>query len=310
MDDCCMLEPDIPVVAHPNMRKGSVLCLTGQQLHHMAYTDWGNPNNPRVLVCVHGLTRNGRDFDALATVLSDEYRVICPDIAGRGRSDWLIDKSAYAIPTYVGHIVTLLAQLGAEQVDWLGTSMGGLMGMSLAAMPNTPIRRLILNDIGPVLPKRALSRIGEYVGLAPAFANEALAETYLRKICEGFGPLTDAQWKHLTTYSMQHDEDGFKVSYDPAIGDAMRASLNDADVVLWDIYDQIHCPTLVIHGCESDLLQPQTVVGMAQRGPLAQCVEIPETGHAPMLMSADQIEYVRSFLDDVAGEPVPVHHFR
>lgn len=296
--ECCISEAK-PQAMPTEVRSSSVQCLTNGQLHRMAYTEWGDSANRRVLVCVHGLTRNGRDFDVLARALGKYYRVICPDVAGRGKSDWLNDKGAYVVPCYVGHMITLLARLDVAQVDWLGTSMGGLIGMVLASMPSSPIRCLTLNDVGPVLPESALRRISEYVGLAPVFANEAVAEAYLRRICGGFGALTDTQWRHLTTHSLRCDPDGMRMGYDPSIGDVMRSELIKADVEMWDTYDRIHCPTLVIHGMESDLLLPHVVAEMAQRGPLAQCIHIANTGHAPMLMDIDQIERVHAFLEEV-----------
>ncbi|WP_254048247.1 alpha/beta fold hydrolase [Uliginosibacterium sp. TH139] len=282
----------------PDMRRGSVQCLTSGQLHRMAYTEWGRPDNPRVLICVHGLSRNGRDFDVLAAALSCDYRVLCPDIAGRGDSDWLVDKSAYAVPSYVPHLLSLIARLDVERVDWLGTSMGGLIGMALAAMPGNPIRRLILNDVGPVLSAVALTRIGDYVGRAPHFLALEEAERYLRGVCPGFGPLSDAQWRQLTLNSLRPEGNGWRMHYDPAIGDAMRAQPLKTDMLLWPMYDAITAPTLVLRGVDSDLLSHATAEAMTRRGPCARHVEIAANGHAPMLMDPAQIGIVREFLVD------------
>ncbi|GAB2879046.1 alpha/beta hydrolase [Uliginosibacterium flavum] len=303
---CCWSKLKSLFGASPGMRESGVQCLTSGQLHHMAYTEWGDPANPRVLLCVHGLTRNGRDFDELARALSRDYRVICPDVAGRGQSDWLANKNDYAVQVYVQHMLILLARLDVAQVDWLGTSMGGLIGMGLAALPDTPIRRLILNDVGPVLSAPALSRIGEYVGRAPLFASVEAAEQYLREVGPGFGKLSDDQWRALTVSGLRRDADGWRMRYDPAIGEVMRASPLKTDMLLWPMYDAIRAPTLVLRGVDSDLLTHTTAEAMSQRGPRAHIVEIAETGHAPMLMCAGQIEIVRNFLLEAPESSDPV----
>lgn len=278
------------------MRRRSVQCLGSGGLYDMSYVEWGVADNPRVLVCVHGLTRNARDFDDLARAMLGEYRVVCPDVAGRGHSDWLKLASDYVVPHYVSAMVTLLARLDAQAVDWVGTSMGGLVGMGLAAQADTPIRRLVLNDVGAVIPAMALSRIGEYVGRAPVFASLADAEAYIRKVSADFGALSDAQWRHLTEHSVKPDGAGFVMRYDPAIGDAFRAVPQLNDLALWPIYDAIRCPTLLLRGAASDLLLGATVEQMRQRGPRPQVVEFPGVGHAPVLMDAAQIAPIRRFL--------------
>jgi pimeloyl-ACP methyl ester carboxylesterase len=264
----------------------------------MAYTEWGDAANPRVLICVHGLTRCARDFDFLAQALESHYRVICPDVAGRGRSDWLADKSLYGIQQYVFDMVTLVARLDVEEVDWLGTSMGGLIGMFFAAQAQTPIRRLILNDVGPVVTAESLKRIGEYVGRDPRFDSIAQAEQFVRAVSATFGPHDDAQWRHLTEHVVRQAADGkIEFRYDPGIAESYRQiSANGQDIELWPIYEQIHCPTLVVRGAESDLLRCETAAEMALRGPQAQVVEIPGVGHAPMFMQADQVALVRAYL--------------
>ncbi|MFT4171665.1 MAG: alpha/beta hydrolase [Rhodocyclaceae bacterium] len=264
----------------------------------MAYVEWGDPRNTRVLMCVHGLTRNGRDFDFLARALARDYRVVCPDIVGRGDSDWLRVKMDYAVPLYVADVVTLLARLNVDTVDWVGTSMGGLIGMALASQPATPIKRLVLNDVGPVISGQALWRIGEYVGRAPQFASFAEAEQYIRAVSASFGRLSDAQWQHLTEHSIRSTGGGFRMAYDPGIGDAFRLSpaLAVSDIVVWPTYDLIRCPTLVIRGAESDLLSADTVEEMTRRGPHAESVTVPEVGHAPTLMDEPQIGIVKRFL--------------
>lgn len=284
------------VPAQPRLR--DVLCAGSKGLHRMRYTEWGDPSNPRVLVCVHGLTRNGRDFDALAAAMSAHYRVVCPDIAGRGRSDWLADPAGYGIPQYVADMMVLLARLDVPAVHWFGTSMGGLIGMAIASQKNSPISRLFLNDVGPLITADSLRRIGEYVGKAPHFADYAAAEQYIRIVSAPFGSLSDEQWRHLTESSIRQEADGkWTMVYDPAIGEPFRAaSLAHQDIDLWPIYDAIRCPTLVTRGAQSDLLTPETHAEMAKRGPRALLREIPDVGHAPMFLDEAQVAVVKEFL--------------
>ncbi|HQR04968.1 MAG TPA: alpha/beta hydrolase [Rhodocyclaceae bacterium] len=262
----------------------------------MAYVEWGDPDNDRVLLCVHGLTRNGRDFDVLASTLAGDYRVVCPDVAGRGHSDRLANPVRYGVPQYVADMVTLIARLGVEQVDWLGTSMGGLIGMALAALPGAPIRKLVLNDVGPLVTATALRRIGSYVGRGERFPDLAAAEAYLRRIHAPFGALSDSQWRHLAEYSFRHEGHDYVFAYDPAIGNALRDPAALVDINLWPVYDAIRATTLVVRGAESDLLTAETLKEMATRGPRAQTLEIPGVGHAPTFMSPDQIGPLRNFL--------------
>lgn len=277
-------------------RQRSVQCIGPHGLHRIAYTEWGDPANPRVLMCVHGLTRNGRDFDDLARVMAQHYRVICPDVAGRGHSAWLPVKDDYQLPTYVADMVTLIARLDVESVHWVGTSMGGLIGMLLACLPDTPIRRLVLNDVGPLVTLDSIQRIGQYVGQAPVFPSVEAAEAYIRAVSEPFGQLSDAQWRHLTVTSIREVEGGWAMRYDPGIAEPFRKSPLVADVDLWSVYDAIACPTLVVRGAESDLLLRETAVQMGERGPRARLLEVPAVGHAPMLMDPAQIEPIRDFL--------------
>lgn len=293
-----------PPVATPRHRH--VLCSDPHGLHRMAYTEWGDPGNPRVLVCVHGLTRNGRDFDDLARALAGHYRVVCPDVAGRGRSDWLAVKADYGFPVYVADMVTLIARLDVEEVHWVGTSMGGIIGMLLASQSATPITRLVLNDVGPIITAVSLQRIGQYVGRAPRFADFAAAEAYIREVGAPFGALTDAQWRHLTAYSVRAMDDaqgGYAMVYDPGLGDAFRDAPITADIDLWPVYDAVRCPTLALRGAQSDLLEGVTFAAMAARGPRARTVEFAGVGHAPMLMDPAQIAVVRDFLLAADGGP-------
>jgi pimeloyl-ACP methyl ester carboxylesterase len=278
-------------------RQHSVQCISPSGLHYMAYTEWGARDNPRVLICVHGLTRNGRDFDMVAQALAADYRVVCPDVVGRGRSGRLRDPSAYGIPQYVADMVTLIARLDVDSVHWLGTSMGGMVGMALAAQESTPVRRLVLNDVGPLVTVEALERIATYVGTDPTWASLDEAMAYIRVIGAPFGQLDEVQWRHLTEYSVGQRSDGrWGFVYDPLIAAPFKAAFNGQPIDLWPLYEGVRCPTLVIRGAESDLLTRDTWQQMGERGPRAKLAEIPGVGHAPMFLSADQIAVVRDFL--------------
>jgi len=279
----------------------SVQCLSPTGLHRMAYKEWGDSCNPKVLVCVHGLTRVSDDFDRLASALCDTYRVVCPDIVGRGYSSWLRDPRHYAVPQYVSDIVTLLARLEAETVHWFGTSMGGLIGMGLASLPDNPIGRMILNDIGPALNPAALARIGEYVGQDARFATFEEAAAYIRAISASFGSHTEEEWRKLATDVLRRDKDGkWMRHYDPALALPFKALTVEAaqqgEAMLWAAYDAIKCPTLLVRGAESDLLTHETAQAMTQRGPKTQLIELPGVGHAPTFLHDDQIAVAKSFL--------------
>ncbi len=281
-----------------------VQCLTTSGLHRMAYWEWGERDNPRVVVCVHGLSRQGRDFDTLAQDLASDCRVICPDVVGRGRSDWLADPMGYGIPTYVSDMVTLVARLGVLQVDWVGTSMGGLIGLALAALPQTPVRRLVLNDVGPVVEPAFVQRLSTYLGLPAHWVTVEEAADALQLISAGFGPHSREQWLALTRPQLVPDTHngvaGFKPHYDPAIAVPVRAMTPEiaaaGQAMLWHLYDRIACPTLLLRGAESDLLSPATTQAMATRGPNPIVHEFAGVGHAPTLVQADQRAVVRGFL--------------
>ena len=281
-------------------RLNHVKCLHVHGLHRMAYWEWGDPMNPRVLVCVHGLSRQGRDFDALADALAGHYRVVAPDVAGRGDSDWLPDPMAYVVPTYVADMVTLLARLNAESVHWVGTSMGGLIGMGVASLKGSPITRLVLNDVGPTLEPGALQRIGTYLGQPLRWNTLEEAADYLWTISKSFGPHTREQWLALTRHMLRTDGDGFKLHYDPAIAVPFRAVTPEmaaaGEAALWQAYDAITCPTLVLRGAQSDLLSHGTAQAMTQRGPMARLHEFEGVGHAPMFSTPEQINVVQEFL--------------
>lgn len=281
----------------------SVQCLSPAGLHKMVYKEWGNPVNPKVLVCVHGVTRVSDDFDNLAAALCDEYRVICPDIVGRGRSDWLGNPAHYVIPQYLSDMVTLLARLDVESVDWIGTSMGGLIAMPLAALPGNPIRKLVLNDVGPALDMTSLVTIADYIGKDMRFPTYEDAETYIRAISVPFGPHTEEEWRRLARSVLRQLEDGqWTRHYDLKLAEPFKnayfADAAGAEAMLWQIYDAIRCPTLLLRGARSGLLMAETAEAMRQRGPRAKVVEFEGIGHAPTLMHEDQIAAVKDFLLD------------
>jgi pimeloyl-ACP methyl ester carboxylesterase len=306
------------------MRAHTLLALDSQGFRKIVYREWGPSTGRQTVICAHGLTRNGRDFDFLADALSPRYRVVCPDIAGRGDSDWLHKKDEYGFALYQSDATLLIARVTAppsrlaaswrkranddvSQIDWIGTSMGGLIGMMLAAQAGSPIRRLVLNDVGPLVPWAALMRLKTHVGKAATFRTLMDAEGYIREVCASFGPLTDKQWRHLTIHSVRGDESGgYSLAYDPAISGASAgaefANLIGPEVMrgvdLWSIWDRIHCPTLVLRGAQSDLLLAETAEEMTRRGPKARVVEFENVGHAPALMSRAQIGVIRNFLDE------------
>lgn len=272
--------------------------------HRVAYTDWGAATAEDVVVCVHGLSRNGRDFDALARHLSSRRRVVCPDMPGRGRSDWLAGPGpdrGYNLAQYALDGAALLARLDVPRVDWVGTSMGGLVGMVLAALPDSPIRRLVLNDVGPVVLGAFLDDLATYIGVEREFDTVADVEEYLRGLYVGFGALTDDQWRHLARHSTRTTPGGrLALAYDPAIGATLRPP--HADQELWPLWESIRCPVLVLRGESSPLLTPDVARRMAETGPRATVVEIPGCGHAPALMNLEQMSIVETWLDTEAAE--------
>lgn len=282
------------------------LQITGRQAapgetRRLAIYEWGEPGNPRVAVCVHGMSRNARDFDWLATALSQTHRVIAIDCPGRGKSDWLGDPSHYQLPTYLGDLAELLPALGVSEADWIGTSMGGLIGIAIAAgvEPGLTglIRRLVLNDIGPFLPGKAMDRIGTYVGRAPRFATLEAARDYQSMVNAEWAAMTEAQREHITRHAVRpHAEGGFEVHYDPRIADGLHKG-PVPDLAIWERWDAVGCPVLVLRGALSDILLPETAAAMQRRGPGATVIEIPGVGHTPSLMTEGQIEAVAEFLN-------------
>ncbi len=278
------------------MEQNTYLGLSVAGFHQLAYSSWGQPGG-RVTLCVHGLTRNSHDFDYLAAQLAARGRfVACPDVVGRGQSDWLPRPELYGYPQALADMTALLARLGATEVDWIGTSMGGLIGLMLAAQPHTPIRKLVLNDVGPFIPKAALERLAGYVGSNPHFADLTEAEAYFRRVHAPFGITQDEDWRDLTRHSVRVDPaGGYRLCYDPAIAHAFAGPL--VDVNLWPLWDLLNIPVLVLRGEESDLLLPDTALEMTRRGPRAQLVQYPNCGHAPALLDSSRIEPILMFLD-------------
>jgi len=284
----------------PLIRSSYWYGLSNSGFHRLHYTDWGDEAGERVVICAHGLSRNCRDFDFLAAALANHLRVVCPDTAGRGRSDWLANKNDYAYPQYLADINALLGRITAHcdqpAIYWVGTSMGGILGMLLAALPGSPIRKLVINDVGPVIPAASLQRIGAYLGHDPRFKSYAELEAWVRTISAPFGALTDAQWHHLVIHgARQHDNGDWGMSYDPDIAMPFR-QVTTTDIDLWPYWDAITCPTLLLRGADSDLLRKETAAEMQIRGPRPQLIEFPGIGHAPVLMDAAQISAVRDFL--------------
>lgn len=304
-----------PTLCHFELPAGP----TGRPGRRLAYWNWScQAGQPRsIVVCVHGLSRQGRDFDTLAAALQAGHRVVAVDVAGRGYSDWLQDPMRYQIPTYVEDMAQLLGHLRADDpavpLDWVGTSMGGLIGITLAGRPDSGLRRLVLNDVGPVIRSEALQRIGSYLGLNPVFDSEQAAFDYLSSISQGFGPHTPEQWAQLSRPMLRRRDDGWHLHYDPAIAAPLRAMLAIQDPAqvalmvavaeegLWSAYDAIRLPTLLLRGGLSDLLARETAQQMTRRGPRARCVEFAGVGHAPTLVSPDQVAVIRDFLEDALG---------
>ncbi len=285
----------------------------------MAYWQWGNPAGGHVIVCAHGLSRQGRDFDVLARALiaraqaastaggQSDLRVICPDVVGRGQSDWLKDPSGYQIPNYAGDMLALLAEVKPTVLDWMGTSMGGLIGMVLAGQANlplsAPIRRLLLNDVGPALQWEALQRIGKYLGNAPRFASVEQAAQAMWAISSSFGPHTAEEWQALSAPMVKPINDaqgGVALHYDPAIAVPFRTITPETaaagEALIWQLYDQITAQTLLVRGAESDLLNIGTARAMTERGPKARLVEFAGVGHAPTFVAPDQVQVALDFL--------------
>ncbi|HQZ57551.1 MAG TPA: alpha/beta hydrolase [Ottowia sp.] len=301
-----MTEPVLHHVSCPDASGG----------HRMAYWQWGDAAAAHLVVCVHGLSRQGRDFDVLARALlaraaaqGQALRVVCPDVVGRGDSDWLKEPMGYQFPTYVGDMLTLLGTLAQQapigQLDWVGTSMGGLIGLMLAGAPDLPLplpmRRLVLNDVGPVIEWQALQRIGQYLGKSGPFESVEAGAARLRELAPGFGPHTDAQWLALSRPMLRPaPQGGWRLHYDPAIAVPYAAVTEESsaqgEALLWQLYDQVTAETLVLRGADSDLLSAATARAMQARGPRPRVLEFAGVGHAPTLVADDQVAAVCDFL--------------
>jgi pimeloyl-ACP methyl ester carboxylesterase len=280
------MTPLTPILKH-------VQCLASSGFHNLVYAEWGDRLAEKVLICVHGFSRNGRDFDELAKALVGiGYRVICPDMPGRGASDWLTDLNDYSFLKQLEQLVALMARLDVAQVDWIGTSMGGLTGMILASFQNSPIRNLVLNDIGPFIQESPLKKIKHYLGFMPPFKNRESAQKFLKKLLSPFGTFTPDQWDHMTTYSfMQNSQGEFVLNYDPKIVEGFDSK--EAD--LWDFWKRVTAPTLVIRGENSEILEMKTVERMLERDTVT-FVQFPNAAHAPALMAPDQIKTIITWL--------------
>jgi pimeloyl-ACP methyl ester carboxylesterase len=278
--------------------------LSAHGFHRVAYRELGDTANRDVVVCVHGLARNARDFDALAARLAARFRVIAVDMPGRGDSEWLADPLDYAFPTYLATLAALFARADAARLAMVGTSMGGLLGMVLAAQRRTPVAALVVNDVGPVLEPAALARIASYVGRDPVYDTYGEIAAYIRTISAPFGDLGEAGWDHVVRSNVRQRPDGrWRLAYDPGIARAFEGAAAPPD--LWGYWDAIRCPTLVLRGVESDLLSAATAQEMTQRGPRAALREFAGVGHAPMLMDDAQIAAVADFLEATGGAPPP-----
>ncbi|WP_347554632.1 alpha/beta hydrolase [Robbsia sp. KACC 23696] len=317
----------------PAPRHGTIVCASPSGTHRMAYVEWGDPDNPRVLVCVHGLSRTGRDFDVLASRMAQTHRVICPDVVGRGKSDWLRDPAGYILPQYVGDMLALFTQLHLTRLAYVGTSMGGLIGMLLAAMPITPIARMVINDVGPHIEPSSLLRLRAYLDevatrnvtaaapseaasgaprqtpAMPMFATAQEGVDYLVAHSTGFGPHTPEQWRALNApllkrvYGADGGIAGYAIRADPGIADAFKmaatldaAMLEAAEAGMWHAFESIRCPTLIVRGAESDLFSAQTLARMLACGPRFSSVTVPGVGHAPTFVDPAQTGLLTQFL--------------
>jgi len=267
----------------------------------LGYLSWGNPQSSETVICAHGLTRNAHDFDALSSTLCDKARIISIDVAGRGRSDWLENPAEYSYPTYCSDAKLLCQALDIESIHWIGTSMGGLIGMFLAAENSGLIKSLVMNDVGPYIPLEALDRIKTYVGSDRTFVNIETAVDYFKATLSGFGQLTDPQWINLSVHSLVQENGTYRLNYDPRIANNFSTVSND--VSLWDFWKGVNCPTLVIRGSDSDLLTKETWQRMQTGKPLVELMSFSNVGHAPALLDHEQIDAVERFIEKHFEKP-------
>jgi cobalt-zinc-cadmium efflux system protein len=297
------LEPiDSPSTGSSQIHQGDIFyveCINGEGRHRMAYHAWGDPSNPQVLICAHGLTRRGSDFKTLAQAMCQDFYVVCPDVVGRGDSDRLSNPMQYAVPQYVADMTQLVKHLGAAQLNWFGTSMGGLIGMVYAAMPNSPIRKMLINDVGPRIEPEAIARLSSYVGQPFSFSNRADALEKLNAICATFGDHTPEEWEIYNGPMLAQRDGKWVMHYDPDIA-VPFTSVNPimakaGEMAMWHAFKQIHIPILIVRGGDSDLLSAATVAEMCKSNPYARSIEIPNVGHAPSFIKAEQIALAKEF---------------
>lgn len=278
------------------MQKKSFLSLSSAGFHKVSYFEWGSVTAERTVICCHGLTRNARDFDFLAEQLSANLRIICPDLIGRGDSDWVTDAHLYNQAQYLIDMTALIARLEVDSITWLGTSLGGLLGMYLASQDNSPITSLILNDVGPVVPRSAIARIAKYAGNDNVFQDLDAAEQYMRRIFASGESLSDEIWKNLTLHSVKQQSNGsYILAYDPKVSSSMF-KFWFTGIHLWPIWERIKCPVLILWGAESDILLSETIERMGRSGPQIDVVKIPNCGHAPSLMTQAQVDIISRWL--------------
>ena len=277
-------------------RRGSVRCISRHGFHDVAYRDWGAIDAKDRALCVHGLTRNARDFDVFAARLAATHRVVCPDLAGRGDSDWLSDKSDYHLLQYNMDMTVLAAKTGLDGFDWIGTSLGGLMGIALAGIPNSPIRRLVVNDVAPEIPFPALRRITSYTGSTSIYRDLGAVERHLRETLAPFGPMTDADWARMARTSALKAEGGYIMHHDPGILQNFNRYAIFMHFSLWRYWERITCPVLILRGTESDFLTEGLLARMLDRLPTADVIEFRGVGHTPTLNAPGQIDPVLEWL--------------
>lgn len=271
------------------------LGLSPEGFHRNYYRQWGDADNDNVIVCVHGLTRISRDFDTLAKELAQDYRVICPDIVGRGFSDWLGNRQNYNFPQYCSDMNALIGHLRVEKVHWLGTSMGGIIGLIISAMENTPIQSLILNDVGPEIKRSELQRLGRYIGRAPLFYSEEELFNYYKETYQAFGYLTDKQWQQMAIYCSFKEEDHYRLHYDPKLGDAFRSSYSFFNFDLWKYWEDINCPTMLVRGELSSFFPRELMESMLEKENTNHFIEVPNVGHTPTLTTEQEIKAIKDF---------------
>lgn len=279
-------------------RAGQIRSETRPGIGHMVrWTEWGDPDNPKVLLCAHGLSRNARDFDYLATTMAHRYRVICPDYPGRGESDWLSNPNDYHNEQYLRDTFVILDALSFDQLDWVGTSMGGLIGMAVASMPENPISKMVINDVGPFIPADALNLIGDYLGIHPEFVDQDAAIEYFKTVYASFGVLDEEHYQHFVTHGVcaAKNGNGYVLNYDPAIIDQFVGT-EFGDIDIWEVWDKITIPVLIIRGKKSSLLLPQTMEQMKHRNGKAESIEFDDCAHAPSLMVEEQIRAISDWL--------------